>query len=104
MQQRVFSRGLLERAVGVPQAVADREQTSPIIAGEWLVVLVEIRDIGKGRRQTVFAGSAQARADRQLDLAEAAGKGELLLVVDMLIAEDKDGVLVHAGMDVGDFL
>ena len=88
----------------MPQTVADREQPPAIVAGERLVVLVEVRDIGKGRRQTVFARRAQARTDRQLDLAEAAGKSELLLVVDILIAEDEDGIFVHAGMDVGDVL
>ena len=55
-----------------------------------------------GRRYS--SGRAQARPDRQLDLAETAGEGELLLVVDVLIVEDEDGVFVHAGMDVGDFL
>src|SRR6476661_5596720 len=102
MQQRVFGRGRLERAVGVPQAVADREQPPPIVAGERLVVLVEVRDIGKRRWETVFARQAQARPDRQLDLAETAGEGELLLVIDVLIAEDEDSVPVHTGMNVGD--
>ena len=50
-----------------------------------------------GRR--VLVGRAQAGADGVLDLAQALREGELLRVVDLLVAEHQHGVLVHAGMD-----
>ena len=88
----------------MPQAVADREQPPPVVAGERLVVLVEVRDIGKCRRETVFARARRRLVPiAKLDLAEAAGEGKLLLVIDVLIAEDEDSVFVHPGMDIGDF-
>src|SRR5207237_7970508 len=40
-----------------------------------------------------------AGADRVLDLAEAAGEGQLLLVVELLVVENEHGVGVHAGVD-----
>ena len=55
-------------------------------------------------RQPVFVGGAQPGVQRQLDLAEAAGEGELLLVVDVLVVEDQHRVFVHAGMDRRDLL
>ena len=39
-----------------------------------------------------------------LELAEMAGEGDLLFVGDVLLAEDENGVLVHAGLDRGDLL
>ncbi len=86
----------------MPQPVADREQAPAVVERHRPVVLVEVRDIGKGGRQAVFVGRAQAGVQRQLDLAQTAGKGELLLVVDVLIVEHQHRVSVHAGMDVGD--
>ena len=101
-QQRVLGRRHLERAVGVPQPVADREQPPPVLARERLVVLVEVGDVGEGRRQARLVGGAQAGADRMLDRPQALGEGELLLVADvLLVAEHQHGVLVHAGMDGG---
>jgi hypothetical protein len=39
----------------MPQAVAKRKQPAAVVAGEWVVVFVEVRNVCKGRRQTVFA-------------------------------------------------
>src|SRR5262245_27617884 len=83
----------------MPEPVADREQPTAVVAGERLVVLVEIGHVGEGRGQPVVVGSAQARAGRVLELAEAARERELLIVVDVLIVEDQHRVLVHALVD-----
>src|SRR3989454_7851065 len=99
VQDRVLRRDHLERAVGMPQPVADREQSPPVVPREDVVVLVEVGHVGEGRRQPVLVGSAQAGADRVLELTEAPAEGELLLVVELLIVEDEHGVLVHPGMD-----
>ena len=89
----------LERAVGVPEAIADGEQPPPVIACERLVVLVEIGHVREGRWQAMILGRAQAGADRVLDVAETLREGELLLVVDVLVVKDQHRVLVHAGVD-----
>ena len=86
----------------MPQPVADREQPAAVVARHRPVVLVEVGDVGEGGRQPVLVGGAQAGVQRQLDLAEAAGEGELLLVVDVLVVEHQHRVSVHAGMDRGD--
>src|SRR5438046_4203713 len=99
VQDRVLRRDHLERAVGVPQPVADREQSPPVVPREDVVVLVEVGHVGEGRRQPVLVGSAQAGADCVLELTEAPAEGELLLVGELLIVEDEHGVLVHPGMD-----
>src|SRR5439155_14872177 len=49
--------------------------------------------------QAVFVRRAQARADGQLDLAEALGESQLLVVVDHLAVEDQHGIAVHPGVD-----
>jgi hypothetical protein len=69
-----------------------------------LLYFVEIRNVGKGGRKAVIFRRAQAGPDRVLDFAEAAGKCELLLVVDRLAVERENRVLVHAGMDCPDVL
>jgi hypothetical protein len=85
--------------LGMPQTVAEGEQPPPVVAGEHLVVLVEIGHVGKGGGQTQSPRLAQARADRVLDLPQTAGEGELLLVVDRLVVEHEHRVPVHSGMD-----
>ena len=72
----------------MPESIADGEQPATIVTGEHLVVLVEVGHVGERRRQAVFVRRAQARADGQLDLAEALGEGQLLVVVDRLAVED----------------
>src|SRR5438094_670239 len=99
VQQRVLRRDRLERAVGVPEAVADGEEPAPVVAREHLMMLVEVRYVGERGRQAVLVRRPQARADRVLELAQAAAEGQLLGVVDALVAEHEHRVLVHPGVD-----
>src|SRR6266540_4144558 len=99
VQQRVLRRYHLERAVGMPEPVAEAEEPPPILPGEDLVVLVEIGHVGKGGGEAVLVRCAQARADGVLDLSQAPGESELLLVVDALIVEDEHGIAIHAGVN-----
>ncbi len=69
-----------------------------------LLSLSEVGHVGECRRQAIFLGAPQAGADGKLDGAEALGEGELLLVGEVLIVEDEDPVLVHAGVNFGDDL
>ena len=66
--------------------------------------LIEVGDVGEGGGQAQLLRRAQARADRVLDLAQAAGEGELLRVVDLLVVEHQHGVPVHPGVDGRDVL
>ena len=70
---------------------AETEQPAAIVTREHLLVLVEIRHVGKRRRQPQLVRPAQAGADGVLDLAEAPREGELLLVVELLVMEQVRG-------------
>ena len=83
----------------MPQAVADGEEPPAIVPCVRSVVLVEVGDVGEGGGQAVLVRRAQARADGVLDVAQAAGEGELLLVVELLVVEHQHRVPVHAGVD-----
>ena len=48
--------------------------------------------------------ASQARADRQLDGAQALREGKLLLVREILVVEYQDRVAIHARMNGGDIL
>src|SRR5262245_18575098 len=99
MQQRVFRRHGLERAVGMPEAVADGEQATPVVAGKGFVVSVEIGNVGEGRRQAILLRSPQAGADGKLDFAQALREGELLLVAKTLVVENEHRVTIHYRVD-----
>ena len=85
----------------MPQPVADREQATPIVARKRLVVLVQVGDVGKCRRQPIVLGSPQTGADGKLDRAEGSREVELLLVREILIVKDQRGVPVHSGVNCG---
>src|SRR5581483_8290170 len=44
-QDRIFGRHRLERAVGMPELVAEPEETAAIVARQHALVLVEVRDV-----------------------------------------------------------
>ena len=69
-----YSAGVALNELSVCHSRLPREQPPAVVAGERLVVLVEIGHFGESGGQPVYAGSAQARGDRLLDLAEAAGE------------------------------
>src|SRR4029453_15196364 len=98
VQDRVFRGPRLERAVGVPEAVAQGEETRARVAGEHLVVRVDVGHVREGGGQTVRL--PQAGADGVLDLAEAQRERELLLLGDGAAVEHQHRVLVHRGVDV----
>ncbi len=88
----------------MPEPVADGKKPAPVVIGEGLVVLIQVRDVGEGGRQAVFVGRPQAGADGLLQLAEAAAEGKLLLVGEILVVEDQHRVFVHPPMNSGDLL
>ena len=82
---------MAERGVGVPEAIAERVHAAPVVRRARPVIGVEVRDIGEfGVLQTARA----AIGLRRLDRPEAAGKGELALVVEALIRKHQHRVTV----------
>ena len=103
IEQRILRGDRLEGTVRVPEAVADGELPAPVVGGERLAVPVEVRHIRECRRQPMIFRPPQSDADRLLDRAEASRERELLLVGQVLAAEDQDRVGVHClvdGLDV----
>ncbi len=88
----------------MPEAIAEAEQPAPVVAREHVLVLVQVRDVGKRGGQPQLVGRAQAGADGVLDVTQAAREGQLLLVVERLVVEDQHRVAVHAGVDLRDLL
>ena len=98
-QQRILGRDRPERAVRVPQHVAEVEQALAAVAGQRLVVLAEVGDVVHAGRQALVLRLGDVAAARVLDRAEVERERHLLLVGQLLVAEDEHGVLVHAGLD-----
>ena len=83
----------------MPEAVAEIEVAPPILAGQGLMLLVEIGDVVHLRPQALLVRARDVPAGRVLDLAEVAAEGDLLLVADALLVEDQDRVAVHPRLD-----
>jgi hypothetical protein len=103
VEQRILGWRGLERTVRMPQLVAEAEQPPAILARHDGVALAEVRDIGDFRGEpTVLVAAHIGVGD--LERAEIAAEGELLRIVDPLVAEDEHGERVHALDDRGDLL
>ena len=102
-QQRILGRHRLERAVGMPELVAQPEQAAAVVARQHLVVLVEVGDVVQVHAHApVLAGGDVAGG--LLERAQAAAEDELLVVVDLLVVEHQHAEAVHAGMDGRDLV
>ena len=103
-EHRVAARRVLERRVGVPEAIAERVHAPAVVGFQDLAVLVEVRDVGERLvPEAVLAEGAAPGLGVQLAV-EALGERELLVVGERLIVEDQDGVLVHPRPDLGERL
>ena len=65
-----------------------------------LAGLVEVRDIGKFRPHPPLLADREMAA--RVHRAEPAGESELLVLGDLLIAEDEHGMAVHRRLDLAD--
>jgi len=83
----------------MPELVAEVEHATAIVAGEDLVVAIEVRDVRELDRDPAILGPGHVAAHGELDLAEVAAEGDLLLVAQGLIVEHQDRVANHAGLD-----
>ena len=87
----------------MPQPVAQLEEPDPILVGHDVAVLVEVGEIrDAGAEPLVLAFSDMPRRVVILELPEMAGERDLLLVGEVLVAEDQHGILVHARLDRSD--
>jgi hypothetical protein len=103
-QKRKFCRDRAERAVGMPETIAEIEQMGAAVARQRLAVLAEVGNVIQPRRQAVVFLLGDGAAACLLALAEIQRKGQLLFVRDVLVAEQQHGIFVHAGLDIGRFL
>jgi len=87
-------------AVGMPEAITELEEPHAILGGHDLAVLIEVgevRDAGTEAMILRFPDVTERRV--VLQGAEVEGERDLLLVGEGLLAEDEDGVPVHARLD-----
>jgi hypothetical protein len=84
----------------MPQAVAEVEQMSAAVARQWRAVLAEVGDVVKSGAKPGILRLDNIAAVRIFAFAEIARKRQLLLVGDVLVAEQQHGVFIHAGFDI----
>src|SRR5882724_1904809 len=85
----------------MPQAIAEIEQMNTAVARQRLAILAEVGNIVKAGTKPGILWLDDIAAARILALAEIQRERHLLLVGNVLLAEQQDGVFVHAGLDVG---
>src|SRR5579872_860856 len=83
----------------MPELVAEVEQPPAILAVERPMVLAEVRDVVHQVVEPPVIRPADKAASGILDLAEIAGKGDLLFVGNVLVMEDEHRVAVHPLID-----
>ncbi len=101
-QQRILRRDRPERAVGVPQPVAELEKPYPVLGRDDRAVPGQVGQIGNaGAEPVVFAFPNASRCFVIFQVTKIPGKCDLLRVADVLVAEDEHPVPVHARFDRG---
>ena len=100
MQHRVARRGLLERAVAVPELVGDVVDDLGVVARRHLAIHLHVGDV----RELVVLEAVRLPllqlAQAEVERAELFRVGDLLVLVELLAAEDEHRELVHAGDDL----
>jgi hypothetical protein len=103
-QDRKLRRDRAERAVGMPQLVAEVEQTAAIVARQRLVIVAEVRHVVDQRIEPLLLRPGHIAAGRVLDLTEIAAERDLLLVGNILAMKHQDRIAVHPGLDCHGFI
>ena len=89
----------------MPQPVGQLEEPNSVFSRHDVPVLVEVGEIGDARAEALLlAFSDMPWRVVALQLAEMAGKRDLLFIGDVLVAEDQHGIFVHASLDRGNLL
>src|SRR6516164_602629 len=104
-KQRVLRRDRAERAVGMPEPVAELEEPDPVLIRDDVAVFVEVGEIRDPRPEpAVLAPSYVPRRVVALKLPEMARERDLFFVGDVLVAQYQHGVFVHARLDCRDLI
>src|SRR3954470_8961555 len=99
VQHGIAPRRILERRVGVPEAVAEAIHPAPVARLHELAVLVHVGDVAQRFvAEPVLAEDGSAGSGVQLAV-ETLGECQLLSVAQRLAAEDYDGEAVHGLAD-----
>ena len=98
-EQRILGGDRAERAVGMPEHVAEVEQAHARGAVERLAVLAEVGDVVHAHGQALVLGLGDVAAAGVLQGAEVAAERHLLLVGEHLVVEHEHGVAIHPGLD-----
>jgi hypothetical protein len=100
VEHRERARHGAERGVGVPQSVGQPVEPPLAVGLEHVGIAVEIGNIGDlvGRDPMLDAGVPRLLG-RRLDGAEVSGKGDLLVVGELLVVKDHDRVAVNHRLD-----
>src|SRR6476661_2659731 len=78
-QKRVLRRECLERRIGMPQPIADREEAPAVVRAERIVVAVEIGYVRKRSGQTEIGRGTQRVPHRVFERPERFGESDMLL-------------------------
>jgi hypothetical protein len=81
----------------VPQPIADGAHAQPVVGRQDLAVGADVGDVGQGLVAEAVLGEHGDRGLAVQRAVEALGEGELLLVLERLVAKDQHRVFVHAG-------
>src|ERR1700722_20947551 len=102
-QQRIARCDRAEGAVGMPQPITELEKPDAIVRIHQRAISRQVGEIGNAGAKTFLLALADMTwGFVALEIAEARGEGELLLVRQRLIAKDEHGVSRHALADGGD--
>jgi hypothetical protein len=83
----------------MPQPIAETERAAAIVAQEHAAALIEIGNVAHLYAEPALIERRHVVGGVELDLAEAFGECDLLLVGERLIVEHQYGKPVHGGMD-----
>ena len=83
----------------MPQPIAQRIETPPIVPRERLVISVEVRHIGERRIETQLLRLGDRIAARVFQVTEIQRERQLRFVGQMLVAKHQHGVAIHARLD-----
>jgi hypothetical protein len=89
---------VLERAVGVPELVAEVEQVAAVAARQHLPLGIKVGDVGDiGAQPHLGTGIVRVHLER----TEKAAEGELLFVAQRLLRKDENAVAIESRFDLG---
>src|SRR3954462_10117525 len=83
----------------MPELVAQVEQPAAVIASQRTMIRAQMRDIVHQWMKPLFVRLGDIAASGILDFTEVAAERDLLLVNNVLVVKDEDGITVHPGLD-----